>query len=426
MTRRHYVNNAPQQTLASSITNSAATCAVAGTFSGWPTQFPFYATIDLGQLSEEIVLVTNITGTTASITRAQDGTAAVSHTAGATIDFTVGAADFDEANAHVNANAGVHGVSGNVVGDSDNQTLTNKTLTDPTVNGAAVSGAWTGTVNATGLTLDDPIVNAPVVSNPVSTGDATHPALVGKATTSGGKTLSLENSSGTEKLGVDDAGNLTTAGGLTASGNATITGAVSGKTVGGAVVPTSFTNEAAATAALPSPATGTIVWLTAPTNGGLAGPFAWSGSAWLPVNMRTVRGQFTQTTGIGQSLTASAFTTLTGFAADFDSTGGTFTPSTGTWTCGVSGTYLISGQVTCTSGAARLIPGIQKNGGANMILGAYQTGTSTTEITGEIAAKEITLVAGDTINLAANINTTGIVTATNNGNPPFFRIERIS
>lgn len=47
--------------------------------------------------------------------------------------------------AHETAATGVHGVSGNIVGTSDTQTLTNKTI-----NGAALSGTFTGSPTLSG------------------------------------------------------------------------------------------------------------------------------------------------------------------------------------------------------------------------------------------------------------------------------------
>lgn len=261
MTRRRFVNSAPQLTLASSITNSATSCAVSGTFAGYPTQFPFYAELDYGTASAEVILVANIVGATATITRGQDGTAAITHAAGATFDFAVVAADFDEANAHVNANSGVHGRSGNLVGDTDAQTLTNKTLSAPTLSGT--------------------VPNTSIFSG--------NPAVTGKASTGGGKSLSLQNSAGVEKLSVLDTGNLTTSGTVAATGAATaasFTANGDGK-VTGVHVPKTYTNEAAATAASANVA-GAIVWLTAATTGPV-GLYVWdtSAAAWLNVQIDT-------------------------------------------------------------------------------------------------------------------------------------------
>lgn len=292
MTRRFYANAAPQVTLASSITSGATSLTISGTFAGWPVSFPYFAALDYGTASMELVLVTNVVGSVATITRAQDGTAAISHAAGATLDQVFVRQDLDEANAHVNATSGAHGISGSFVGTSDSQTLTNKTLTNPTVNGANVSGTWAGTLAASGLTLTSPIINTPNANagtwaNGVNTGDATHAALVGKATTAGGKTLSLTNSSSVEKLSVDDAGKLTAF------------------TVTAGLVPSTFTTEASATVSLPSPTAETIVWLTAPTGGGPAGPYYWTGSAWAMVTPGFLYGDNADVTGITLSTTAA-------------------------------------------------------------------------------------------------------------------------
>jgi hypothetical protein len=48
------------------------------------------------------VTVTNVAGTTLTVTRGVDGTTAVSHSAGAVFRHGVSGRDFDEANSHVN------------------------------------------------------------------------------------------------------------------------------------------------------------------------------------------------------------------------------------------------------------------------------------------------------------------------------------
>jgi hypothetical protein len=142
-TRRYYSNTPPERTLSVSLTSSGTSATISGTFAGWPASFPYFAVLEIGTTNAEIVSVTNVSGSVATIIRGQDGTIAVAHSGGATFDQVVIAKDFDEANAHTSANSGVHGISGSVVGTTDAQTLTNKTLTTPSITAPAITGAGT-------------------------------------------------------------------------------------------------------------------------------------------------------------------------------------------------------------------------------------------------------------------------------------------
>jgi hypothetical protein len=66
-----------------------------------------------------VVLITAVSSSTVTATRGYDGTTPKSHAAGATFTHTTVAKDFDEANAHVNAATGVHGLAGGLVGTTD-------------------------------------------------------------------------------------------------------------------------------------------------------------------------------------------------------------------------------------------------------------------------------------------------------------------
>jgi hypothetical protein len=140
VSRRYYSSNAADTTLSGTIT-AGATSITVGSITGHPVQFPYTLILDPETASEEVVSVTAGTGTNLTVSRGQDGTTALSHTAGAVVRHGVSARDFDEPNAHVNASSGVHGLTGSVVGTSDTQTLTGKTISvdNNTVSGIAAS-----------------------------------------------------------------------------------------------------------------------------------------------------------------------------------------------------------------------------------------------------------------------------------------------
>lgn len=161
---RNYSNTAVSTTLTAGISNSAVSLTVASV-TGYPSA-PFTIIIDPGTASEELCEVTNVSGSTFTVTRGIDGTPAISHSNGATVVHGASARDFSEPQDHIDASTNVHGVGSGaaVVGTTSTQTLTNKTLTSPTINSPTVSGGTFTSPTITGLTLSSPTITTPSIT----------------------------------------------------------------------------------------------------------------------------------------------------------------------------------------------------------------------------------------------------------------------
>lgn len=162
MARRYYSSTAVATTLSASANNSTTSITVTA-LTGYPAQTPFTAIIDPDTASEEVVEVTNVSGTTLTVTRGVDGTTASSHNAGAVFRHGVSARDFDEANAFVNGG----GVSNSLV-DAKGDLLTATANDTPARLGVGTNGhvlvaasgestglIWQGSPEVIGIAVSD-------------------------------------------------------------------------------------------------------------------------------------------------------------------------------------------------------------------------------------------------------------------------------
>ena len=171
---RYYSSIAVETALSGSIPAQAQgatnTAFIVASVSGFPSNYPYTLIVDPDTSKEEVVTVTAGSGTTLSVTRGEDNTQGVAHSAGAVVRHGVSGREFRELETHIAARGfnidatilaaanqtHVHGIAtgeGVIVGTLKTQSLENKTLVDPIITGSgAISGTFTGnlTGNVTG------------------------------------------------------------------------------------------------------------------------------------------------------------------------------------------------------------------------------------------------------------------------------------
>jgi microcystin-dependent protein len=132
MGRRSYAGGAVPTT-STTLFSAADTTLTVVALQGWPdgTGGPFAVVIDKDTPQEEKVLAASYSGNDILVTtRGYDGTTARDHSVGATVEHCHTAFDANEANEHVSATTGVHGVPAGsaVVGTTGAQVVTDKTM----------------------------------------------------------------------------------------------------------------------------------------------------------------------------------------------------------------------------------------------------------------------------------------------------------
>ena len=171
--RRQYAGGAQPAQLTTGLGGSTADQTIYCTdLTNWPDGSigPFFIVIDRGKANEEKILCQSRSGNILTVFdngttsgRAADDTPISSHTANAVVEHVSTATDDDEANLHVNSTSGVHGLTGNVVGTTDTQTLTNKTISGGTVNATTLTVGGTPVVTTTGTqTLSNKAITVPI------------------------------------------------------------------------------------------------------------------------------------------------------------------------------------------------------------------------------------------------------------------------
>ena len=344
MTTRNYSSRSQQTTLTGAVTSGTTSIAVVSgsallggvTIPGGTT---FTLVIDPDTAIEEIVDATATSTNTFTITRAIDGSSAQAHSVGAVVRHMAIGRDYREANAHIEATTGVHGISNSssVVGTIDTQTLTNKTLTSPTITNPTISGTnvdasivfegATPDAFETTLTVVDPTqdntltlpntTGTVVVATAVQTltnKTLTSPTISGSPVITGLSSAGMSASSATPKDYVDSILGSATAAATSAASAAT--SAASAATSAGSAETSAIASASSATTSLNSAAAAATSATSAATSASAAATSATSSATSATAAATSATSAATSATSAAASATtaAASVATIAGYA----------------------------------------------------------------------------------------------------------------
>ena len=383
MTTRNYSSRSQQTTLTSAVTAGASTLVVqSGTAllggQSIPAGTTFTIVVDPDTAIEEIVDATAVSTNTFTITRAIDGSSAQAHSAGAVVRHMAIGRDYREANTHIEATTGVHGISNSssVVGTIDTQTLTNKTLTSPTITNPSISGAGvdasivfegaTADAYETTLTVVDPTQDN-TITMPNTTGTVviatavqtltnktlTSPTISGSPVITGLSSAGMSASSATPKDYVDSILGSATAAAISAASAATsatsaATSATSAAASAVAAASSATASASSATAAATSATSAAASATAAATSATSAAASATTAAA----SVATIAGYATSAANSATAAATSATSAAASATASANSATASASSATASATSATASASSASAAATSASSAA--------------------------------------------------------------------------
>lgn len=190
--RRQYRGAAASTTITINILAGDTSVSIASN-TGWPSSagVPFYVVIDPGTSAEEKCLAT-ISGTSLTLTRAQDGTTAQTHTSGAVIYPVFTAVDADEANelaSKMTTKGDLLTTNGTDINRLGVGTNAHALIADST----ATNGVKWGQVETAGI-ADSAVTSAKIADGTIVAGDLANSAVTAdKIATDAVTTVKIQN-----------------------------------------------------------------------------------------------------------------------------------------------------------------------------------------------------------------------------------------